>query len=223
LKKNFLTIATNAQANLFIKKSNFISYVKKTSTEADTQAFIDELKAVHPKAKHYCFATIIGPTDQIQRASDNGEPSGTAGVPILNVLKKNQLHNVTAVVIRYFGGIKLGTGGLIRAYSNATSAAIEQAGIVCRIKATVVTVEIAYHQFDLLKNYFDQRKIELFNLTYLEKITLSFSVPSVKLQQTITEIKNLLNGQLLVKATTLKYIEVPYLPAKQKIDDNYFS
>jgi putative IMPACT (imprinted ancient) family translation regulator len=126
-------------------------------------------------------------------------------------------------VIRYFGGIKLGTGGLIRAYSNATSAAIEQAGIVYRIKATVVTVEIAYHQFDLLKNYFDQRKIELFNLTYLEKITLSFSVPSVKLQQTITEIKNLLNGQLLVKATTLKYIEVPYLPAKQKNDDNYFS
>ncbi|MFT8661379.1 YigZ family protein, partial [Liquorilactobacillus ghanensis] len=166
MKKDFLTIAKTAQAELIIKKSNFIGIVAKTSNEPAAQEFIEHIKDSHPKARHHCFAAIIGDKDQIQRASDNGEPTGTAGAPILNVLKKQQLHNVTAVVVRYYGGIKLGTGGLIRAYSNATSAAIEQAGIVQQIKAAIITVSLAYHQFDLLNNYFNRRKIKPFDIKY---------------------------------------------------------
>jgi uncharacterized YigZ family protein len=209
LKKDFLTIAKTAQAELIIKKSNFIGIVAKTSNEPAAQEFIEHIKDSHPKARHHCFAAIIGDKDQIQRASDNGEPTGTAGAPILNVLKKQQLHNVTAVVVRYYGGIKLGTGGLIRAYSNATSAAIEQAGIVQQIKAAIITVSLAYHQFDLLNNYFDRRKIKPFDIKYSDKITLKFMLPFTDSQSAIKEITDLLNGQLKIKISASKNIEVP--------------
>ncbi|MFT9452395.1 YigZ family protein [Liquorilactobacillus ghanensis] len=209
MKKDFLTIAKTAQAELIIKKSNFIGIVAKTSNEPAAQEFIEHIKDSHPKARHHCFAAIIGDKDQIQRASDNGEPTGTAGAPILNVLKKQQLHNVTAVVVRYYGGIKLGTGGLIRAYSNATSAAIEQAGIVQQIKAAIITVNLAYHQFDLLNNYFDRRKIKPFDIKYSDKITLKFMLPFTDSQSAIKEITDLLNGQLKIKISASKNIEVP--------------
>ncbi|KRM06579.1 MAG: YigZ family protein [Liquorilactobacillus ghanensis] len=209
MKKDFLTIAKTAQAELIIKKSNFIGIVAKTSNEPAAQEFIEHIKDSHPKARHHCFAAIIGDKDQIQRASDNGEPTGTAGAPILNVLKKQQLHNVTAVVVRYYGGIKLGTGGLIRAYSNATSAAIEQAGIVQQIKAAIITVSLAYHQFDLLNNYFDRRKIKPFDIKYSDKITLKFMLPFTDSQSAIKEITDLLNGQLKIKISASKNIEVP--------------
>lgn len=209
MKKDFLTIAKTAQAELIIKKSNFIGIVAKTSNEPAAQEFIEHIKDSHPKARHHCFAAIIGDKDQIQRASDNGEPTGTAGAPILNVLKKQQLHNVTAVVVRYYGGIKLGTGGLIRAYSNATSAAIEQAGIVQQIKAAIITVSLAYHQFDLLNNYFDRRKIKPFDIKYSDKITLKFMLPFTESQSAIKEITDLLNGQLKIKISASKNIEVP--------------
>ncbi|MFT8393866.1 MAG: YigZ family protein [Liquorilactobacillus ghanensis] len=209
MKKDFLTIAKTAQAELIIKKSNFIGIVAKTSNEPAAQEFIEHIKDSHPKARHHCFAAIIGDKDQIQRASDNGEPTGTAGAPILNVLKKQQLHNVTAVVVRYYGGIKLGTGGLIRAYSNATSAAIEQAGIVQQIKAAIITVSLAYHQFDLLNNYFNRRKIKPFDIKYSDKITLKFMLPFTDSQSAIKEITDLLNGQLKIKISASKNIEVP--------------
>ena len=134
MKKPYLTIKENGEATIEIKKSEFICSLARTETEEEARAFIDEIKTKHRKATHNCFAYMIGLNDEIQRESDNGEPSGTAGVPILEVLKNLELHNVTAVVTRYFGGIKLGAGGLIRAYSNATSNAIEKVGVVRWLK-----------------------------------------------------------------------------------------
>ncbi len=111
-------------------------------------------KKANPKANHNCFAYLIGQNDQIQRESDDGEPSGTAGVPILEVLKRVGVHNVAAVVTRYFGGIKLGAGGLIRAYSNATSTALESVGLVNRVMQTAILTTINYANFEKLSYFF---------------------------------------------------------------------
>lgn len=120
-----------------------------------------QINKLHRKATHNCFAYLIGDHDQIQRESDNGEPSGTAGVPMLEALKANQLHNVLAVVTRYFGGIKLGAGGLIRAYSNSVSQAIEQAGLVERVEQAILKIDVAYSLHDSLLYYLKQANLEI--------------------------------------------------------------
>ena len=112
---------------IIIKNSKFITFLFKVETKSEIENKLELIKKTHPKATHYCYAYII---QNKEKASDNGEPSGTAGVPILNVLKKNNLSNILCVVIRYFGGIKLGAGGLVRAYSNSCSEAIKCTNII---------------------------------------------------------------------------------------------
>ena len=129
----FLTIAQDTANEIIIKKSRFICSLFRVESEEQAQAAIAKINKLHRKATHNCFAYLIGEHDQIQRESDNGEPSGTAGVPMLEALKANQLHNVLAVVTRYFGGIKLGAGGLVRAYSGSVAGALKECGIAEKI------------------------------------------------------------------------------------------
>jgi len=125
----YLTIKEDGQSEIEIKKSRFICSLKRIKTEEEAKDFIQALKKEHWKANHNCSAFVLGEKNDIQRSSDDGEPSGTAGVPMLEVLKKNELINVVAVVTRYFGGTKLGAGGLIRAYSSAVSHALNEIGM----------------------------------------------------------------------------------------------
>ena len=124
MSEPFLTIAKNTSNEMVIKKSRFICSIARVTSDEAAQQFINQISTENRKATHNCYAYMVGDRDQIQRESDNGEPSGTAGVPILESLQLAKLHNVVAVVTRYFGGIKLGAGGLIRAYSNSTTNAI---------------------------------------------------------------------------------------------------
>ncbi len=124
-----LTIKKNVQKEIVIEKSRFICTLKKAGDEETAAQAIRELKKQYWDATHNCSAYIIGENMEYQRSSDDGEPSGTAGAPMLEVLKKRGLHNVLAVVTRYFGGIKLGAGGLVRAYTNSVASAIEEAGL----------------------------------------------------------------------------------------------
>ena len=114
---SYQTIKEDGQSEIEIKKSRFICSLKRVTSEEEAKDFIQAIKKEHWKANHHCSAFVIGEKNEIQRSSDDGEPSGTAGIPMLEVLKKNELINVIAVVTRYFGGTKLGTGGLIRAYT----------------------------------------------------------------------------------------------------------
>ena len=127
------TIVRDCQHEIVIEKSRFICTLKKAATEEEAQDFIKETKKKYWDATHNCSAYIIGEGGLAQRSNDDGEPSGTAGLPMLEVLRKNNLHNVAAVVTRYFGGIKLGAGGLVRAYTNSVAAAIEEAGIAEKV------------------------------------------------------------------------------------------
>ncbi len=127
------TIVRDYQHEIIIEKSRFICTLKKVSTEEEAQGFIKEIRKKYWDATHNCSAYIVGENTAAQRSNDDGEPSGTAGLPMLEVLRKNNLHNVAAVVTRYFGGIKLGAGGLIRAYTNSVAEAVEKAGIAEKV------------------------------------------------------------------------------------------
>lgn len=151
---------------------------------------------------------MIGEHDQIQRESDDGEPSGTAGVPILEVLKRLELHNVCAVVTRYFGGIKLGAGGLIRAYSNATSKAIEQVGIVSLVLQTAIQITVSYANLDKLNYYLTQQAISITQTDYTDQVQVTIAVDTANLDDVQTNITNLLAGQVSFKIGDESYHEV---------------
>lgn len=134
----------SAETEIVIKKSRFLSFIKRTDSEDEAKAFIADIKRKHKAATHNCSAYIIGKSARIQKADDDGEPQGTAGIPILEVLKKEAFYNVTIVVTRYYGGIKLGTGGLIRAYSQGASSAIQDAGRAVEVPVVPLSVRLDY-------------------------------------------------------------------------------
>jgi uncharacterized YigZ family protein len=207
-------IAKTAQAQQVIKKSVFIGFVSRTCSEKEALAFIAAVKQAHPKARHHCYAFLIGEKDEIQRQSDNGEPTGTAGVPILEVLKKEQLHNITTVVVRYFGGIKLGAGGLIRAYSSTTSLAINAASIIEQIKVVRFFLQIDYSQLGSVQNYLQKKQLTPANISYQVKVSLDFWVPEQKVFAIKNELTDLLNAKLKLQLSTTEFAEIPYLKEK---------
>ncbi|WP_208560816.1 YigZ family protein [Marinilactibacillus kalidii] len=169
--QNFRTIKKNGSHEIDIKKSRFICHLKRTETEDEATTFIEEIKKAHWKANHNCSAYIMGERQDIQRAHDDGEPSGTAGVPMLEILKKRELNNVTAVVTRYFGGTKLGAGGLIRAYGGVVNEALSTIGIVERLLHQYITVTVAYPQSGKLENQLRQSIYRLEDIHYTDKVS----------------------------------------------------
>lgn len=196
MSENYLTLKANGQHTIDIKKSQFICSLARISTKEEAEAFIEATRKTNPKANHNCFAYLLGEHDDVQRESDDGEPSGTAGVPILEVLKMTDLHNVCAVVTRYFGGIKLGAGGLIRAYSNATSRGIEAVGVVKRVLQTDLALTISYANFDKLNYYLQQNTVSVLDTTYAENVTVQIAVDVPDVEATQTAVTNLLAGQV---------------------------
>ena len=210
MKKPYLTIKENGEAPIEIKKSEFICSLARTETEEEARAFIDKIKTEHRKARHNCFAYMIGLNDEIQRESDNVEPSGTAVVPILEVLKNLELHNVTAVVTRYFGGIKLGAGGLIRAYSNATSNAIEKVGVVRKVVQTELSLKVSYSAWGKLQNYLENNQVNVSDTVFMTDVTAVVYVDTPEVESFTATIVDLMNGQVEVEEGQEKYVEVPY-------------
>ena len=210
--ETYLTIKSPGSYKQTIKKSDFICSLARTETEAEAKAFIAQIQAQNKKANHNCFAYTLGLNDEIQRESDNGEPSGTAGVPILEVLKNLSLHNVTAVVTRYFGGIKLGASGLIRAYSSTTSQAINEIGIVKRVMQRELALQIAYNQQGRLENYLKQNNYHILNTDYGVDVTIKIAVDLENINSTEANHIDLLNGQIQITPGPSFYNEIRYQP-----------
>lgn len=154
------------------KKSRFIGYIFFVETEEEAQQKIQEVKENHRDATHNCWAYIIGEDALIQRYSDDGEPSGTAGVPMLEVLKKEDLKNVVAVVTRYFGGTLLGAGGLVRAYSKGVKVAIDAAGRVIMEKFSLCQYRYDYTSHGKILNHLSQLGYVLLKEEYTDKVTI---------------------------------------------------
>ena len=172
MQADFKTISGSCEAEYEISKSKFISYVANVESETEAIDFIQKIKKTHWEATHNCSAYTIGENDQIQKADDDGEPSGTAGRPILEVIKKNNLKNVAIVVTRYFGGIKLGAGGLIRAYSKSATIGIETATIVTRVHYRKVKVVIDYTLLSLLENNLKFTSYKVYQKDFTENVAL---------------------------------------------------
>lgn len=213
MSEPFITIAKNTSFEMVIKKSRFICSIGRADTEEAAQDFIAQVQIANRKANHNCFAYMIGDKDQVQRESDNGEPSGTAGVPILESLQLAKLHNVVAVVTRYFGGIKLGAGGLIRAYSNVTTNAIHQAGLVQRVLQTAVNITVSYAQHDKLLYFLKEQQVEVANEAYGVDVTVTIFVDQAACDDLIDQLTNRFNDQLQIKKGQPRNHEVPYQPA----------
>ncbi|MBB1109328.1 YigZ family protein [Limosilactobacillus balticus] len=206
----YLTIAKNTTYEQTIKKSRFICSIARVSSEEEAQQFIASIQAANKKATHNCFAYMIGDNDQIQRESDNGEPSGTAGIPILESLKLAKIHNVVAVVTRYFGGIKLGAGGLIRAYSNTTTEAIHQAGLVQRIKQAILKITVTYALHDPLLYYLKENNLEVAGEEYGVNVETSIYVNETDLKNVKEKLINRFNDQLQITKGDQRFNEIPY-------------
>ena len=192
---SYYTVKGDGQNELVIQKSRFITHVKRTTTEEEAQEFIQFIKKNHHNANHNCSAYLIGEHDLIQKANDDGEPSGTAGVPMLEVLKKRHLKDTTVVVTRYFGGIKLGAGGLIRAYGQAVSEGLNETGIVERKLMTRMITKIDYTLLGKVENEIRSSNYLLNDIHYLEQVQVITFVESGS-EDTFKEwITNLTSGQ----------------------------
>jgi len=201
------TVKIEGSDELTIQKSRFIGYVRRVETEEEAQAFIQEIKEKHKDATHNCSAYTIGEHHQIQKANDDGEPSRTAGVTMWEVLLKKDLRDTAVVVTRYFGGIKLGAGGLIRAYSQATSLAIQTTGIVRRSLMQGISVTIAYTLLGKLKNMLETSDYILDSIQYLDNVELIVYVPKGE-EQTFREwIINATGDKAAIAITKTAYVE----------------
>ena len=153
MDKNYRTIFEYGEDEIIINKSRFIGYAMPIETEEDALDFIEKIRTKHRDATHNVYAYVVGMDSNIQRFSDDGEPSGTAGIPVLEVIKKEELRNVVVVVTRYFGGIKLGAGGLIRAYTKGAKIGLEAGQIVDMVLHQKIKVRIDYTAYGKIENF----------------------------------------------------------------------
>lgn len=204
---NYYTVSGYAENEIIIQKSRFLTYVNRAQTEEEAQQFIQKIKKMHPGANHNCSAYMIGEHNLIQKANDDGEPTGTAGIPMLEVLKKRDLKDTVIVVTRYFGGIKLGGGGLIRAYGRSTTEGINAAGIVMRSLNRLVTTVIDYTWLGKIENEIRSSSYPLKEIHYLEDVSIDCYVKDEELDQFVEWMTELTNGKAKVKSGEKVYLE----------------
>ena len=176
--KAFLTIQQSASCESTIERSRFIGHCREVATEAEAKSFIAEIRELHAQATHNCYAYRIGSGENpIEYYNDHGEPSGTAGKPILGAIQRLNLTNVVVVVTRYFGGKKLGIRGLIEAYGHLASMALAQAGVITRIPKFEVVLTYNYSNHSLILHRLQQVSAELLATEYTDLVMATFAVP----------------------------------------------
>lgn len=198
MAEKYFTVKKADSAEFIERKSRFIGYVKPVATEEEAVEFIKKIRTEHHDATHNCYAYQIGDNNQLQRSSDAGEPAGTAGRPILEVIKKNGLKNTCVVVTRYFGGILLGAGGLVRAYGHAAQEGIKAAGIVEKIPAGVISLTLDYNLWGKTENYLAANDMACRDIIYMEKITAQVIVPVEMQDKFKRDIMELGNGSIQI-------------------------
>ncbi|MBF0699789.1 YigZ family protein [Streptococcus danieliae] len=205
----FRTITQDGAAEQDIKKSRFLCQAKRVESEEEARAFIQAVKKEHYKATHNCSAFIVGEKSEIKRSSDDGEPSGTAGVPMLGVLENHDLTNVCVVVTRYFGGIKLGAGGLIRAYASSVALAIKELGIVQRKEQTSLQVELSYSQYQEYGNFLKEHELEEFDTQFTDKVQTLLYLDKENLQAIQADLTDFYQGKVSYQEGGVREVEIP--------------
>lgn len=204
----YKTVRQAGSKEIVIKKSRFIGHVMPVETEEEAVAFIEEIKKKHWNATHNCSAYMIGERDEIQKQSDDGEPSGTAGKPILEVIRNQGRKNVAIVVTRYFGGIMLGAGGLIRAYTEGAVAAIESGEPITRVLHREIFVELDYTWLGKVENELRNRNVRMGETNFADTVTLTCLPLDGDAESFMTWMVDLTQGQsLITEGERLYFIE----------------
>ena len=188
---SYITIRDYGEDRFIEKKSEFIGYAKRVENEEEAKAFVNEIKSMHKQARHNCWAYVIGENMGIQRYSDDGEPQGTAGIPILEVMKKSDITDCAVVVTRYFGGILLGTGGLTRAYTKGASIALKAGGVVEKVQGVDVALHLDYDMIGKVQYVCGQNNWHIEDTEYkvIVHILAEVSVSEV-IEKEMTEVSN---------------------------------
>ncbi len=172
----YRTIARDGEAEIEVKRSRFRCTLERVESEQDARAVVERLRKEHWDARHHCSAFVLGPDASVQRSSDDGEPSGTAGAPMLEVLRGHELSDVVAVVTRWFGGVLLGTGGLVRAYGDAVRAGVESVGTRQRSLLTEHELVVPHAEAGRVENELRSRGVRILDTGYAAQVTLRLGV-----------------------------------------------
>lgn len=197
--QTYKTIKQYGEGEIVEKKSRFLGKIKPVETEEEAIAYIESIKKQYWDARHNCFAYIIGTKGETVRCSDDGEPSGTAGKPMLEVLQNQGLCNVVAVVTRYFGGVLLGTGGLVRAYTQATQEALHEAQVCTMTPMLVMTVQTDYNAIGKIKYVLSQEEIPVLKEEYTSDVVVTFAVPFTQKEKMIKKLTEVTNGRAVLE------------------------
>ena len=205
--KLYSTVRGQAQAEQVVEKSRFIVYVSPAETREEADAFIASIRKKHKDATHNVPAVVLGDKFQIQWASDDGEPQGTSGAPIVQFLVNEGITNVVIVVTRYFGGIKLGTGGLVRAYTSSAKLGIEAAGICHVEEMCALTYEIDYTYLSKLQNISSEGLFDITDIVYTHVVQVTLCLRPENLDEVTTMVKNLTAGKGILKNQRLELVK----------------
>lgn len=201
----YKTLRQQASGEIVIRKSRFIGHGKPVESEAEAAAFIDEIKRQHRDASHNCSAYLIGERDENQKQSDDGEPSGTAGKPILEVMKHQELKNAVIVVTRYFGGIMLGAGGLIRAYADGAVAAIDAAQPIVKILRREVIVDVDYTWYGKLENELHAKGWKVGDTAFTDRVVMTCLPEEPEAERFTAWMTDVTQGQAIITNGNTKY------------------
>ena len=205
----FRTIKENGQVQEEIKKSRFICHAKRVYSEEEARDFITAIKKEHYKATHNCSAFIVGERSEIKRTSDDGEPSGTAGVPMLGVLENHNLTNVCVVVTRYFGGIKLGAGGLIRAYAGSVALAVKEIGIIEIKEQAGIAIQMSYAQYQEYSSLLKEHNLMELDTNFTDQVDTMIYVDKEEKENIKAALVEFFNGKITLTDQGLREVEVP--------------
>ena len=205
----YRTIKEDGQVQEEIKKSRFICHAKRVYSEEEARDFITAIKKEHYKATHNCSAFIVGERSEIKRTSDDGEPSGTAGVPMLGVLENHNLTNVCVVVTRYFGGIKLGAGGLIRAYAGNVALAVKEIGIIEIKEQAGIQIHMTYAQYQEYGNFLKEHNLIELETNFTDQVDTMIFVDKERKDDIKADLIEFFNGKVTLTDKGLREVEVP--------------
>lgn len=197
--QSYKTVKQYGEGEIEEKKSRFLGKIIPVKTEEEALAFIEKTKKQYWDARHNCYAYIIGEHCECVRCSDDGEPSGTAGKPMLEVLQNQELRNVAAVVTRYFGGTLLGTGGLVRAYTQATQEALKEACIATMTPVAIMTIQTDYNAIGKIKYVLAQEDITVQNEEYTTDVVVTAAVPLTEMDSLIKKLTEVTNGKVVIE------------------------
>ncbi len=211
---DYHTISQASEIEVEIKKSRFIGFARPTENELAVKAFLDEIRQRHPQARHHVYAWRVGGffnQQVLQRYSDDGEPAGTGGLPILKKIDALELTQVSVVVVRYFGGILLGTGGLSRAYAQSADLAIQEAKPVLMRELSTFAIQLSYSLYELVKNKVHEAGMYLYDEVFAAEVSCSVACLPSQVLELQTLLQELASGPIEMEDSGAKFIAAPLI------------